>query len=109
MVWVPLSSSESVGATLTQKLQFDTDDHSEDYLPLRSRVLSPPFSFMRMERGHSESHAPGSNSAQRHAHVPSLLAVNHTTISRSLLPASQILWSAQRALPLLANQYLDLL
>ena len=86
-----------VHAALIQKLQFDTDDHLEDDLPLRSRVLSPSTCFMRMERGpttnHSESHAAGSNSTQRHAHVPTL----HPLGSQPVLPASQILQNAQRA------------
>lgn len=43
--------ASSVRATLTQKLQFDTDDHLEDDLPLRSRVLPLSTCFMRMERG----------------------------------------------------------
>lgn len=78
-------------ATLTQKLQFDTGDHLEDELPLRSgccRCHPLHENGTRSNISHSESHAAGSNSAQRHAHAPSLLAANHTSpvtpISRSL-------------------------
>lgn len=40
-----------VRATLLQRPQFDSLDHLEDILPLRSRVLSLSSCFMRMERG----------------------------------------------------------
>ena len=51
IVILDLNVATSVRATLPQNLQFDTDDHIEDDLPLRSRVLALSSSFMRMERG----------------------------------------------------------
>lgn len=94
-------------ATLTQKLQFDTDDRLEGDLPLRSRGLSLSSCFMRMERGPAVTIPRASLQGLiqlSDMHMSQLYSLPTTPLaSQPVLPASQILQNAQRAHPLLAN------